>query len=84
MTESIAEVRAALAVVSESLGSADHYARVARGLLDEAVATLRGLDAESAESLVPPQLHRASEELDQGLAAIDGGRDAVAGLDARL
>jgi hypothetical protein len=84
MTESIEEVRAALAAVSESLGSADHHARVARARLEEAVAVLTDLGREHAESLVPPELHRASEQLDHGLAAISGGRDAVMDLNARL
>jgi hypothetical protein len=84
MTESIAEVRAALAAVSESLGSAARHARIARDRLDDAVAVLTDLDREHPESLVPPELHRASAELDHGLAAIGGGRDAVAALDARL
>jgi hypothetical protein len=84
MTESISEVRAALAAVAESLGSADRHARIARERLEEAVAVLTALDGEHSESLVPPQLHRASEVLDHGLVAIGGGRDAVADLDARL
>jgi hypothetical protein len=84
MTESISEVRAALAAVSESLGTADRHARFARERLEEAVALLTALDGEHSESLVPSQLHRASEALDHGLAAIGGGRDAVAVLDARL
>ena len=84
MTESIAEVRAALAAVSESLGSAAQHARVARDRIEEAVAVLTELDREHSESLVPPELRRASEELDHGLAAIGGGRDAVADLHARL
>ncbi len=84
MTESVADVRAALAAVSESLGSADQHARFARDRIEEAVALLTDLDGEHSESLVPPQLLRAGEVLDHGLAAISGGRDAVAGLDARL
>ena len=84
MTESIAEVRAALAAVSESLGSADHHARVARARLSRRRSQCCHLDREHPESLVPPELHRASEQLDHGLAAIDGGRDAVTDLNARL
>lgn len=84
MTESISEVRAVLAAVAESLGSADRHARIARERLEEAVGVLTALDGEHSESLVPPQLHRASEVLDHGLAAIGGGRAAVADLDARL
>jgi hypothetical protein len=84
MTESIAEVRAALAAVTESLDIAHQHARVARERLEEAVAVLTDLDGQHSESLVPPQLQRAGEELDNGLAAIGGGRDAVADLGARL
>lgn len=84
MTESIADVRAALAAVSDSLGSADQHARFARARIEEAVAVLTDLDREHSESLVPPELRRAGEQLDHGLAAINGSRDAVMDLNARL
>ena len=84
MSESVAEVRAVLAAVSESLGSAAQHARFAHDRIEEAVAVLTDLDREHSESLVPPELRRASAELTHGLVAIVGGRDAVAGLDARL
>lgn len=84
MTESIGGVRAALAVAAASLDTAYRHARAARERLDEAAAVLGELDGQHAESLVPPALRKATDELDHGLAAIGGGRDAVALLEARL
>jgi len=84
MTESLGEVRAALALVAESLGIAHQHARLARDRLEEAVALLTGLDGHHSESLVPPELLRATEELDRGLGVIGGGRTAVADIDARM
>ncbi|MDT7581080.1 MAG: hypothetical protein QOK35_2344 [Pseudonocardiales bacterium] len=84
MTDSIGDVRAVLATATQSLDTAYQHARAARGLLGEAVAVLGELDGQHSESLVPPQLMKATDELDHGLAAIGSGRDAVADLEARL
>ena len=77
-------MRAALAAVSESLCTADQHARYALDRIEEAVAVLTDLDREHSESLVPAELRRASEQLTHGLTVINGGRDAVVGLGARL
>ena len=86
MTESfgsLAEVRAALALVAESLAIALRHAGAARARIDDAVAELDAL-GEHREPLVPPELRLASAELDRSLALISGGQLAVADLDARL
>lgn len=81
--DSLAEVRAVLAEVGERLGEAVGHARVARERLAHAVGVLNAL-GEHSEPLVPPELRRAEQELDEGLLLIHGGVAAVADIGARL
>lgn len=84
MTESVGEVRVALAGVAEQIGSAARYAGLARARIADAVAVLSGLAEQHSEPLVPEQLRRATDELDRGLGLISGSAAAVADIDARL
>jgi hypothetical protein len=84
VTGSLEEVRAALAVVAERLGSADQHARQAGVLIDDALGQLTRLSEQHSESLVPAELRRASDELGRGLDLINGGSVAVADIEARL
>jgi hypothetical protein len=82
--DSIEQVRAALAEVSERLRTAYRCARSAERGLAQAVALLAELDRSHHEQLVPAELVRADEELTRGLELISGGVDSVAAIDARL
>lgn len=84
MTDSVGEVRAALAEVGERLGEALGYADAARARLADALGVLAELDGQHAEPLVPPELRRAGDALDAGLRLISGSADVVAGIGARL
>lgn len=80
----VAEIRSALAVIVEQLGSAYQHAGLARARIADAVAVLDGLGEQHSEPLVPPELRQAAEELERGLGLISGGASAVADIDARL
>jgi hypothetical protein len=84
VTESLGEIRAALEEVSARLHSAYRSAQSAEQRLTEAVAMLTELDQSHHESLVPPELPRADQELSRGLGLISGGVDSVAAIEARL
>ena len=84
MTDSLGDLRSALAEVGERLGEALGYADTARARLADAVGVLAGLDAGHSEPLVPPELRRAGDELDRGVRLISGGVSAVAAIGARL
>jgi hypothetical protein len=84
VTESLGEIRAALEEVSACLHSAYRSAQSAEQRLTEAVAMLTELDQSHHESLVPPELPRADQELSRGLGLISGGVDSVAAIEARL
>lgn len=84
MDDSLGEIRAALADVTQRLYQAHHCAGLAARGIAEAVAVLTDLDRAHHESLVPPQLLRADEELTRGLGLISGGVDSVAAVEARL
>jgi hypothetical protein len=81
--DSLAEVRAVLAEVGDRLGEALGHAGVARERLVDAVGVLDGL-GEHSEPLVPAELRRAEQELEEGLRLIHGGVVAVADIGARL
>ena len=80
---SVEEVRAALLGAAELIGNARHYASLARGRLADAVGVLTEL-GEHREPLVPPELRRATDELDHGLGLIGAGESRVADIAARL
>jgi hypothetical protein len=82
--DSLGQVRAVLAEVSERLHTAYRCARSAEQGLAEAIALLTELDRSHHDQLVPPELLRADQELTRGLGLISGGADSVAALDARL
>jgi hypothetical protein len=84
VTESLGEVRAALSEVSSRLHSAYRCAQSAEQRLTEAVALLTELNQSHHDSLVPPELPRADQELTRGLGLIIGGADSVAAIEARL
>lgn len=84
MSDSLGEVRVALAGVTEQIGSAYQHAGLARVRIVEAVAVLDGLGEHHSEPLVPVELRRAVDELERGLGLIGGGAAAVADIDARL
>lgn len=71
---SVEEVRAALAVVQDTLRTVRHQVAAAADLLDQADAGFTEAGADHSSSLVPPQLPRARAQLDQlgtRLGAID-------------
>jgi hypothetical protein len=84
VTESLGELRVVLGEVRERLGEALGYAVTARDRLVDAVGLLSALDGQHSEPLVPPELRRAGDELENGLRLISGGADAVADIGARL
>jgi hypothetical protein len=84
VTDSLGELRAVLMEVRERLGDALGYAATARDRLSDALGMLSDLDGQHSEPLVPPELHRAGDELDRGLQLISGGAAAVADIGARL
>jgi hypothetical protein len=84
VTDSLGELRAALAGVGERLGEALGYAAIARDRLSDALGLLTALDGQHSEPLVPPELQRAGDELDNGLRLISTGVAAVADIGARL
>ncbi|HEY2203443.1 MAG TPA: hypothetical protein VGH99_03045 [Pseudonocardia sp.] len=84
MSDSLGEIRAALAEVSERLQTAYGCVRSAERGIAEAAALLTELDQLHHERLVPTELERADEELTRSLGLISGGADSVAALDARL
>jgi hypothetical protein len=83
VTDSLAEVRAVLVEVGDRLGEALGHAGVARERIADAVGVLSDL-GEHSEPLVPPQLRRAEQELDEGMRLISGGVAVVADIGARL
>jgi len=84
VTESLGEIRAALGEVSARLSTAYRCASTAEQRLAEAVALLTELNQSHHESLVPPELLRADQELTRGLGLINGGAESVAAIEARL
>jgi hypothetical protein len=84
VTDSLGEVRVALAAVAEHIGSAYQYAGVARARIAESVAVLTRLSEQHPDSLVPVELLRAADELDRGLGLISGGGVVVSDIEARL
>ena len=84
MSESLGEVKLALAEVSDRLFTAYRCAQDAARLIAEAVTLLTELDRSQHEALVPPELLRADQELSRGLGLISGGAESVAAIDARL
>lgn len=84
MTDSLGELRAVLTEVRERLGEALGYAVTARERLADAVGVLSDLDGQHSEPLVPPELRRAGDELENGLRLISGGAAVVADIGARL
>ena len=82
--ESIEQLRAALAEVSERLRSAYRCASSAEQGLAQAIALLTELNRSHHDQLVPPDLLRADQELTRSLGLISGGADSVAAVDARL
>jgi hypothetical protein len=82
--DSVEQIRAALAEVSDWLQTAYRCARSAEQQLAEAVALLTELDRSHHEQLVPPELLRADQELTRSLGLISGGADSVVAIDARL
>ena len=84
MTDSLGELRSVLAEVGERLDEALGHAGAARAQLAAAVGVLSDLDGQHSEPLVPPELRRASDVLDQGLRFISGGAAIVADIGARL
>ena len=84
MTESLGEIRAALAEVSGRLGNACQGVVAARARIAEAVELLVALDGAHHESVLPPELARADAELEQILRLISGGAESVAAVEARL
>jgi hypothetical protein len=84
VSDSVAEVRSLLAAAVEQLGSAMQFAGLARSRIVEAVAVLDGLGQQHSESVLPPELPKAVDELDRAVRLISGGATAVADIDARL
>jgi hypothetical protein len=84
MSESLGEIKAVLAEVSERLWTAYRCAKSAEQRLAEAVALLSELDQSHHNALVPAELLRADQELSRGLGLISGGAESVAAVDARL
>lgn len=84
MSPSLGEVRAVLAEVSSRLYAAYRSAGTAQQRITEAVSLLAELDQSHHDSLLPPELPRADQELTRGLELISGGADAVAAVQARL
>jgi hypothetical protein len=82
--QSLGEVRAVLAEVSERLHTAYRCARAAEQRLAEALALLTELDRGDHGQLVPPALLSADQELTRGLGLISGGAESVASIEARL
>jgi hypothetical protein len=82
--DSVEQIRATLAEVSDSLLTAYRYASSAKQQLAEAVTLLTELDRSYHEQLVPPELLRADQELTRGLGLISGGADSIAAIDARI
>ena len=80
---SLEEVRAMLLGAVEEIGQARRHAGDARGRLADAVGVLTGL-GEHREPLVPPELRRATDELDRGLGLIGAGEQRIADIAARL
>lgn len=84
MSGSLGDLRAVLAEVSSRLYAAHTAARSAQQRISEAVTLLADLDQSHHESLVPPELPKADQELTRGLGLITGGAEAVAAVEARL
>ena len=82
--QSLGEVKAVLAEVSERLHTAYRCARDAEQRLAEALAVLTELDRGHHGQLVPPALLSADQELARGLVLISGGAESVASIEARL
>lgn len=75
---SIDAIRAATAVVRDHLSAAHHDLDTAKQRLGTAVRILTDLSRNHPTSLIPPELHRAEEQLDECLALIAG---SLAGID---
>lgn len=82
--QSLGEIKAVLAEVSERLHTAYRCARTAEQRLTEALAVLTELDRGHHGELVPPALRSADQELTRGLGLISGGAESVASIEARL
>ncbi|HEY8373084.1 MAG TPA: hypothetical protein VIL00_10105 [Pseudonocardiaceae bacterium] len=81
---SVAEVRAALELVREHLTAGLADLDRAAQLLDEAGSMLADLSRNHQESLVPPELARAGEELQQAEQAVRVAVTVVLEYSARL
>jgi hypothetical protein len=81
---SIEAIRAEVGGARERINAAYQETQLARERLAEAVRVLTELSRGHTESLLPPQLAHADEQLAEGLAALAGSLDVmdrfVAGL----
>jgi hypothetical protein len=80
----LGEIRMVLDGVAEQIRNAHQHVGVARERIGDAVAVLDGLGEQHSTPLLPPELVRAAEELERGLALIGGAGMAVADITARI
>jgi hypothetical protein len=80
----LGELLQALHGVEESLDEARGHLVRARTALTEARSALRLLDPNHPETVVPPGLHRAHDQIERTLTLLDHVTDAIHNFAARL
>jgi hypothetical protein len=80
----LGELLQALNLVEERLDQARGQLVRSRTSLTEACAALRLLDPNHPETVVPPGMHRAHDQIERTLALVDHVTDAIHGFAARL
>jgi hypothetical protein len=81
---SLGELLQTLHRVEEQLGEAHGQLVRGRTSLTQACDALRQMDPNHPETVVPPGMHRAHDQIERTLALVEHVTDAVTGFAARL
>jgi hypothetical protein len=81
---SLGDVRAELAAIADQTAGAVQHVELAKARIAAAIEVLAGLGEHHSEPLVPTELRRAAEEVDQLLALLNSALLAVADIGTRM
>ena len=81
---SVGELREVLRIVEEHLERSLGQIGVGRTALNEATAALTRIDPNNPETVVPPEAHRADEQLDRARTQVEHTLDTLRDYSARI
>ncbi|NYH79189.1 hypothetical protein FHR84_002523 [Actinopolyspora biskrensis] len=71
------ELQQALQTVSDQLEQTQRHLATSRTALHQAESALRGVDPDNPETVVPPGLHRADDQIGHTLSTVEHVSDAI-------